>query len=190
MQSENMIDSSSRMRDQKASRLSAKEFSAKFKSKKECFNFLTVDVGAYLCGFEAVTTYFLRDLIAGKRKSKNNVLLILFLIVVKCSAVKVIFIPQYAHLTIDDILGQVFSFPEVKEYLPSSRDLHRLPRQWIANVFMSVVGKPFKVWVDGLVADRNEKLATEQNLMIDMDPEILAAFQGSTQISSTYLSKI
>ena len=45
---------------------------------------------------------------------------------------------------------------------------------------MSVVGKPFKVWVDGLVTDRNEKLATEQNLMIDMDPEILAAFQGST----------
>jgi hypothetical protein len=36
-------------------RVNANEFRAKYKSKKECFNFLTVQVGAYLPTYETVT---------------------------------------------------------------------------------------------------------------------------------------
>ena len=50
--------------------VSAKEFSAKYKSKRECFNFLTVTAKAYLSAHETVTIYFLKDLINSKKKCK------------------------------------------------------------------------------------------------------------------------
>ena len=50
--------------------LTASEFRAKFNSKKECFNFLTVNCKAYLSSYETVTIYFLKDLIAGRKKCK------------------------------------------------------------------------------------------------------------------------
>ena len=40
--------------------ISAKEFGAKYKSKRECFNFLTVGAKAYLSAYETVTIYFLK----------------------------------------------------------------------------------------------------------------------------------
>ena len=38
-------------------------FSAKFKSKREIFSFLTIDAGAYLPSHEVLTIYFLKDLV-------------------------------------------------------------------------------------------------------------------------------
>ena len=51
-------------------KISAAEFSAKFRSKKECYFFLTVTVKAYLPGYETVTIYFLKDLMSGAKKCK------------------------------------------------------------------------------------------------------------------------
>ena len=48
----------------------AASFAAKFASKKELFNFLSVEVGAYLCSHEVLTIYFLKDLVSGKKKRK------------------------------------------------------------------------------------------------------------------------
>ena len=50
--------------------ISAASFAAKFASKKELFNFLAVEVGAYLCSHEVLTIYFLKDLVSGKKKRK------------------------------------------------------------------------------------------------------------------------
>lgn len=50
--------------------ITAAEFRAKYNSKKECFNFLSVDCKAYLSSYETVTIYFLKDLIGGKKKCK------------------------------------------------------------------------------------------------------------------------
>ena len=50
--------------------VTAQEFRAKYNSKKECFNFLSVDCKAYLSSYETVTIYFLKDLIAGQKKCK------------------------------------------------------------------------------------------------------------------------
>ena len=41
-------------------RVAASTFAAKYASKKECFNFLSVEVGAYLCNPETLTVYFLK----------------------------------------------------------------------------------------------------------------------------------
>ena len=38
-------------------RVTAQAFSAKYKSKKECFNLLTVKCRAYLSSYETVTVY-------------------------------------------------------------------------------------------------------------------------------------
>ena len=43
-------------------------FASKFRSKREIYVFLTVDVKAYLCNCDNLTIYFLKDLVTGKRK--------------------------------------------------------------------------------------------------------------------------
>jgi len=51
-------------------RITAKEFASKFSTKRECFTFLAVDCKAYLPSYDTVTIYFLKDLIAGRKKCK------------------------------------------------------------------------------------------------------------------------
>lgn len=48
--------------------VTAATFSSKFRSKREIYVFLTVDVKAYLPHCDNVTIYFLKDLVTGKRK--------------------------------------------------------------------------------------------------------------------------
>jgi hypothetical protein len=48
--------------------MTAAAFSSKFRSKREIYVFMTVDVKAYLCNCDNLTIYFLKDLVCGKRK--------------------------------------------------------------------------------------------------------------------------
>ena len=47
---------------------SAAAFAAKYRSKRECYNFLSVDANVYLPAYEQVTIYFCKDLISGAKK--------------------------------------------------------------------------------------------------------------------------
>ena len=47
--------------------ITATAFAAKFKSKRECYTFLTLDVKAYLPEYKNVTIYFLKDLVSGAK---------------------------------------------------------------------------------------------------------------------------
>ena len=49
-------------------KISSKEFAAKYRSKREIYNFLTCDVGVFLPPYDNVTIFFLKDLMMGKRK--------------------------------------------------------------------------------------------------------------------------
>ena len=51
-----------------ASKISSKEFAAKYNSKREIYNFLACDVGVFLPPYDNVTVYFLKDLMSGKKK--------------------------------------------------------------------------------------------------------------------------
>ena len=51
-------------------KVNVQSFQAKYKSKRECYNFLAVDVGVYLPAYETVTIYFLKDIISGTKKCK------------------------------------------------------------------------------------------------------------------------
>ena len=52
--------------------VSSKEFSAKYKSKREIFNFLATDVGIYLPPYDNVTIYFLKELMQGSKLMLRN----------------------------------------------------------------------------------------------------------------------
>lgn len=54
--------------------ITAASFSAKYKSKREIFNLLTVEAKAYLSSPENFTIYFLKDLISGNKKCKLYVI--------------------------------------------------------------------------------------------------------------------
>ena len=51
--------------------MAAKTFSAKFRSKREIWNFLVIDVGAYLPPYENVTIYHMKDLVTGTKSVSN-----------------------------------------------------------------------------------------------------------------------
>ena len=44
----------------KLPQITAATFSSKFNSKREVYNFLTIDVGAYLPAYDTVTIYYLK----------------------------------------------------------------------------------------------------------------------------------
>ena len=52
--------------------VSSKEFSAKYRSKREIYNFLATDVGVYLPPYDNVTIYFIKDLMFGRKKMVNT----------------------------------------------------------------------------------------------------------------------
>ena len=87
--------------------VSAAEFNAKFRSKKEVFRLLSFDVGAYLPPYDSVTVWHLRDLAAGKWT------------IIKATAVKTIQIPHFEGLTIDKMLVHAMKSSTVCKCLPT-----------------------------------------------------------------------
>ena len=48
--------------------VSSKEFAAKYRSKREIYNFLACDVGIFLPPYDNVTIYFLKELMMGRKR--------------------------------------------------------------------------------------------------------------------------
>ena len=68
-------------------------------------------------------------------------------------------------------------YPEVMKCLPlEEKEWDKLPRQYLANVIYTIVGRAFQIWVDKKIEQRNEKVVKEHNMMIELDPEIAAIF--------------
>jgi len=49
-------------------RITAKAIAAKMSTKREIFNFCTVEGKIYLPSYEQVTIYYLKDILSGKKK--------------------------------------------------------------------------------------------------------------------------
>ena len=106
------------------------------------------------------------------------------IVVVKSENAKHLHVPMYKTLTVDTILEYGRRFDQVKQYLPDERDMAKLPRQWVINVVYSLCSEDFREWVSLQVKDRNDRVAEKRELMIELDPEIAAAFGNSANISS------
>ena len=103
---------------------------------------------------------------------------------IKAAAVKTIFVPHFEGLSSATMLSHARNWPAVGLALPMEpREVEKLPRAYLANLIYTCVGDPFKTWVDEEIAKRNNKLVQEQNLTIDMDPEVAAAFMASQHVS-------
>ena len=142
-----------------AKRVTTAEFSAKFRSKYEVYQFLSIDALAYLPAPETVTIYFLKDLVRGVKKCKFLVSILTIFIVVKAEDAKNLHVPMYKGLSIDAILEKARQDENVVAHLPDERDISRLPRQWIINVVYSLIGEQFRLWVASVIRGRNEHLA-------------------------------
>ena len=59
------------MEVQQPNKITTQQFSAKFRSKKEVYYFLTYECNAYLPSYKTISIYFLKDLIRGKKKCKS-----------------------------------------------------------------------------------------------------------------------
>ena len=69
--------------------------------------------------------------------------------------------------------------------LPSiEREIKKCHREFIANIIYTIVGQPFKDWVASVADARNEKIIVDQDLQINMDPQIFAVFQASSAVST------
>ena len=49
----------------------------------------------------------------------------------------------------------------------------------------TLVGQPFREWVDSLVDERHEKVAETNDLHIDLDPEIAEIYAKSKAVSTS-----
>ena len=113
-------------------RLTATEFEQKFPTKKDIWRFLSSEVRWYLPHPDTVTIWHLRDLARGLRTH------------IKCADVKVIQIPQYKGLSVEDILTTAKLMPEVMRALPEQeKEIYKLPREYIGNVIFTIVGEDF-----------------------------------------------
>ena len=91
----------------------AAEFSSKYSSKREVYQFLAGQVKAYLASFDSVSIYFLRDLVIGKKKF------------IKSEEIIHLFVPFYQGLSIEQMMKKAATFPNVADYMPDGQDLQR-----------------------------------------------------------------
>ena len=64
----------------------------------------------------------------------------------------------------------MLQYQHVFGYMPDRPEFQKCPRQWIINVCYTMVGQAFGDWVSEQIEARNERLAEERDLMIQMDP--------------------
>ena len=82
------------------------------------------------------------------------------------------------------MMEKVVGCPELMRYLPDGKEIPQLPRQWLANMIYTVYGRQFAEWLDAKIMERNKKLESKNNMLIEMDADIAAAFNQSQQVSN------
>ena len=117
----------------------------------------------------------MKDLIGGKKKF------------IPADKMKYCFAPQYETLKVEAIFALLdTNWPDLYLYFPDKRDIYKLPRQFILNTVYTMKGLLFHKWVQEKIAERNEMIEKKADLMICMDPQIAAAFNKSTMISTSH----
>ncbi len=70
----------------------------------------------------------------------------------------------------------------MKTFPQEERERDRLPRDYVANVIFTIVGKPFQEWVNVRVEARHQLVAKQED-QIMMDESIARFFNASTSTS-------
>ena len=119
--------------------------------------------------------FHLRDLASGRRR------------LIRSKDIKSLGVPQYEGLSTNNILEWAANYPEVSEALPTEpREIDKLLRQYVINVIYTLVGEPFRQWVETVMTARDARITEERQLGIELDPEILRVFRNSSAVSSKF----
>ena len=115
-----------------AVRVNAAEVAAKFRSKPECYRFLTVNAkatcqAAKQSPFTSFETSFQAKPSVSYLRSKSNHFFV-FVLVVKCDDIRYIYCPQYEGLTVDTMKHESLKYQQVALYLPCDKELPKVPR--------------------------------------------------------------
>ena len=156
--------------------VTAAAFAAKYQSKVEVYRFLATEVHVYLPPPENVTTWHLRDLANGARKK------------ILSKDIQHVAIPHFEGLGIREMIEYANLYPEVMKALPvGHKEIEKLPRQYLANIIHTLVGKPFQQWISTRVKARHEQMTKKKDMLIELDPDIEAIFKASTAVSGKFL---
>ena len=129
---------------------------------------------------EQVTVYFLKDLMSGTKTSKyisRPFSCDQLDIEIKAKEARHISVPYYDTLTIKTILAFLDDgHKHVYDYLPDLQELDKISREWICNVCYIVLEDDFSGWVKTQIRNRNEEVIEKNELAVEMDAEVYAAF--------------
>ena len=118
--------------------ITAAAFAAKYSSKVEVYRFLSTDCGIYLPHRDCTTIWFLRGLADGSRTR------------IKCTEVKLLNVPYFQGLSVDDCLSWVRERPNKEHILRAfpeeEREIRKLPRAWINNVIYTLDAE-YEDWI-------------------------------------------
>ena len=68
---------------------------------------------------------------------------------IKSKDIKSLGVPLYEGLSTNDILNWAKDNADVMRALPSEpREIDKLLRQYIINVVYTIIGEPFRIWVE------------------------------------------
>jgi hypothetical protein len=159
-------------------------WAAKASTKYETYLLLVTEVKAYLPRLEHVTTYFLKEIISGKKKGQFTSSFLKSSIVVKQAVIRYLYVPQYEGLGLKEIYSHIDNDVQLGQYFPDlAKERARLPKQFIVNVLATLTGDSFENWVKDQVISRNLKRAREADKFIEVDKDIFDAFNAATSIS-------
>ena len=168
-------------------KVSVNDFAEKFRSKKEAWQFVAMECDGYVPEYEQCTTYFLADLANGVKHSTSIIFpsLISYSIVVFFNdEVKIIRIPQWEQLSVEDIWAWAKQQKDWQKYFPIKHELKMLDKTWICNILNMAYGKSFREWVDSNKKQRYEKHVDQNVGYIGMGQRVYNAFQKSAAVSS------
>jgi len=148
--------------------MTAKEIGAKARSKEEIYRILADDCNAFLPHPKTVTIYHLADLYHGEKRLIN------------ANDSRHLHVPQFEGLTMTDLIEYANGFPDVMIRLPIEKEIERLPRDYVADIIFTMVGRPFAQWRDQRIDERNHRVALKNNEYCGLAPEVAAAVQRST----------
>lgn len=93
------------------------DITSKFRSKKELYNFLSQECGAYLPRHNSTNIYFLKDIIMGEKEVDFYYFIILQYISRK--DIMIADVPHIDGLTVEDFLDYANDKDSIKKYLPN-----------------------------------------------------------------------
>ena len=83
---------------------------------------------------------------------------------------------MYEKLSTVELVNFGLQYEAVKNTLPDLKELLKMNRGYLSNVIYTLVGQPFKDFVDERIQQRNQAMQEKRNLLVHLDSEVARVF--------------